>query len=578
VAEASSPRVAYRGFISYSHRDAGVGAKLHRRLETYKLPRQLIGSETPRGIVPERLTPIFRDREELSAGENLSQQVQDALAVSECLILLCSPHAKASPWVTKEIESFRALHPDRPILAALLEGEPAEAFPAALTQGGVEPIAADLRKGKDGWRLGQQKLIAGITGVQLDALVQRDAQRQLRRVTAITVGALLALLIMALLLVAALRARAEADRQRTEAEGLVEYMLTDLRDKLKGVGRLDVMTAVNERAMGYYGEQGDLASLPPESLNRRARILHAMGEDDEKRGDLALALKKFEEAHRTTAAVLAQRPNDPDAIFAHAQSEYWVGYGSFLNNDMKSAVSGAEGYRRFAGQLKRIEPDNPLFDMEVGWAENLFGVISLYGLKDLAAAEKQLLVFQRIFQKVVRKLPNNYDASSALAVSHSLLAETYQLQGRATDSLAERTKESAILAELFANDSSHSDLWRLSLIRSRNIASSQVERGRIREADWYLKQAENWSEQLIQLDPQNVEWTLQSARNLLVRAKIQTAQGRQAATNATIGRLRDLGNDRAFLRKLGKQDRVDFEADIQKVIQPDKRREKWQLM
>ncbi|MCC6924607.1 hypothetical protein [Novosphingobium sp.] len=61
----------------------------------------------------------------------------------------------------------------------------------------------------------------------------------------ITAGALLLSLILAALLVFALRARAEAERQRAEAEGLVEFMLTDLRDKLKGVGRLDVMDAVN---------------------------------------------------------------------------------------------------------------------------------------------------------------------------------------------------------------------------------------------------------------------------------------------------------------------------------------------
>jgi hypothetical protein len=300
-----------------------------------------------------------------------------------------------------------------------------------------------------------------------------------------------------------------------------------------------------------------------------------MGEDDEKRGELGLALKKFEEAHRTTAAVLAQRPNDPDAIFAHAQSEYWVGYGSFLNNDLKAGIAGAEGYRFSAKQLKRLEPDNPHFDMEVGWAENLMGVISLYGLKDLNAAEKQFLVFRSIFEDVVRKLPNNYEASSALAVSHSLLAETYQLQNRPTDALAERQKEKAILIKLFSQDARHSDLWRVSLIRSRNIASLQMDRGKIRAANWYLKQAENWSDQLLQLDPLNVEWKLQGARNLLVRAKIQTAQGQRAASYEAIRRLRDLRDDRIFWRKLGKQDRVDFEAEIQKFIQPEKRKVEW---
>ena len=54
----------YWAFISYSHRDAAFGRRLHRRLETYALPRRLVGRETAQGTVPKKLAPIFRDREE----------------------------------------------------------------------------------------------------------------------------------------------------------------------------------------------------------------------------------------------------------------------------------------------------------------------------------------------------------------------------------------------------------------------------------------------------------------------------------------------------------------------------------
>ena len=51
------------------------------------------------------------------------------------------------------------------------------------------------------------------------------------------------MLVMGVLTAAALNARFEAERQRGEAEGLVGFMLTDLRHELKGFGRLDVMKA-----------------------------------------------------------------------------------------------------------------------------------------------------------------------------------------------------------------------------------------------------------------------------------------------------------------------------------------------
>ncbi len=134
MATDASEGARYRAFISYSHRDAAFGRRLHRRLESYVLPRRLAGQATARGVVPRRLTPIFRDREELPAAHDLSEEVRAALAASEALIVVCSPAAAASPWVAREIETFRALHPDRPILAALAEGEPADAFPTALSR------------------------------------------------------------------------------------------------------------------------------------------------------------------------------------------------------------------------------------------------------------------------------------------------------------------------------------------------------------------------------------------------------------------------------------------------------------
>jgi hypothetical protein len=61
----------YRAFISYSHADKRVADWLHRSLETYRVPPKLVRTSTRVGIVPRRLTPIFRDRDELSATHDL---------------------------------------------------------------------------------------------------------------------------------------------------------------------------------------------------------------------------------------------------------------------------------------------------------------------------------------------------------------------------------------------------------------------------------------------------------------------------------------------------------------------------
>ena len=69
----------YRAFISYSHADEKWAKWLHKALETYRVPKRLVGRETEFGPVPERLAPVFRDRDELATATNLGDILTRAL-------------------------------------------------------------------------------------------------------------------------------------------------------------------------------------------------------------------------------------------------------------------------------------------------------------------------------------------------------------------------------------------------------------------------------------------------------------------------------------------------------------------
>ena len=308
----------FSAFLSYSHADARAVQKLHGRLESYRLPKDLGAIATSNAKAGQGLGKVFRDREDLSAAHSLSHAVIEALGRSEVLVVVCSPDAKTSRWVTEEIAQFRKLQPGKPILAALVRGEPEDAFPDALTEGGNEPLAADLRKEGDGWRLGFLKIVAGIAGVPLDSLIQRDSQRHMRRVMAVTGIAVAAALVMAIMTTVAIQSRNEAREQRAEAEGLIEYMLTDLRDDLESVGRLDVMDRVNSRALNYYDGQGGLADLADDSLLRRARVIEELGRSQERRKNYKAAGRNFEVLLKTTTELLDRKPNDPEIRLWHA--------------------------------------------------------------------------------------------------------------------------------------------------------------------------------------------------------------------------------------------------------------------
>ena len=445
----------FSAFVSYSHADKKAAQRLHRRLEGYRLPKHVAETLSDRDE-PAKLGQIFRDREDLPAAEDLSTSVKAALQQSQALIVLCSPAAKASPWVAREIDLFRELHPDRPVLAALIDGEPEDAFPLPLTQA-REPLAADLRKTGDGPRLGFLKIVAGIAGVPLDALVQRDAQRRVRRVTMITGGAVLAMLAMAIMTFVAIQSRNEAQVQRAEAEGLVEYMLTDLRSELKGRTTIRVMSKVNARALKYYQDQGDPAGLPADSVERRSRLLHAIGEDFEKKGDLKGALERFKEARRATQVLLEDEPRNPDRIFAHAQSEYWVGYAAWQNKDLPTTGKYWKGYLDQANALAKMEPGTVRSLMELGYSHgNLCEYnVSNERLKVAIKHCEQAIAFEK---RAVKLEPSNVANNLALANRYGWMGDVLVHAKRFDDALGQREEEKQIIAGLLKADPENGQL------------------------------------------------------------------------------------------------------------------------
>ena len=80
----------YRAFISYSHADEAWAKWLHKSLETYRMPKRLVGRETEFGPVPDRIAPVFRDRDELATATSLGDILTAALEGSACQLVICS--------------------------------------------------------------------------------------------------------------------------------------------------------------------------------------------------------------------------------------------------------------------------------------------------------------------------------------------------------------------------------------------------------------------------------------------------------------------------------------------------------
>jgi tetratricopeptide (TPR) repeat protein len=585
----------YKAFISYSWADAAWGKWLHHALETYRTPKALIGKDTPLGRVPARLMPLFKDREEEAAGASIGGAVEAALASSEFLIVICSPNSARSQWVDHEIAWFKTYRDPRHILALIVDGEPGggerECFPRALTHGvnpdltisdtRVDaPLAADARPSGDGRRGARLKLAAAMLGVGLDELVRRDDRRRALRVR-IVVGASLALaLAMSTLALVAVRARDEAEFQRAQSDGLVEFMLTDLRERLEPVGRLDALDVVGQRALSYYAQQKP-GNLDADALGRRSRALHLVGEVSNIRGDSSAGLKAFREAAATTAEQLARDPDNQQRTFDHAQSVFWVGYIAYERKETREAEAQFREYKRLADRLAKLDPNKPEWQMEVSYAETNLGVLlfgegryseaepaftnALAKLETVAAREKtnpsRKLELGRIinwlgkaragikrfddarglhqreieiYQAILRADPRNNEAKWLMSIALQSLGMLETVQGRSRASLKAYDKALLLIAQLRVADPANSE-WRETEVRGMNSqASAQFYSGDPVSSQRMLAHAQDQLQAMMATDPSNRIWSIEMRSSLDVQqARLHLAQGRHAAALAT---------------------------------------------
>jgi eukaryotic-like serine/threonine-protein kinase len=470
----------YRAFICYSQQDRAAAEKLHRHLENYRVPRRLVGRTGRLGAIPERLSPVFRDRDELAASSNIGERLHEALTRSDFLVVLCSPASAQSRWVNAEITSFYAVDQRNHsrTIAVMLAGDPSSAdqaancFPPALRSeensvrgmGPAFPLAADLRPGRDRRRDAELRLIAALIGAEFDELKQRHEDRRVRQLRGwLTLSAAVALAFAGVTLFA-LHQRQQAEQSaaraavaRNEAEKLVDFMLFDLRPKLEAIGKSSLLEPANEKVLAYY-QTVEPREDNPDILRRRAAALHQRAVDLYNHGDAATTMDMLLAAAAMRQRLIEFRPQDPDAYLSLADTR------RVLANQRQDA-GDAQGALR-----------------EIG----------------LAIAE---------IEQAVRIQPNNYHAAVRLASIHTEEAETLIRTGKTPEAAARLEASLGTLEKLLASHSDDLELkdrtaaaaWKLGVACRRMSDFERAEKSFLRSVAL--------AEELQESDPSSIQYS-----------------------------------------------------------------------
>ena len=315
----------YRAFISYSHADTSSAKWLHRGLEGFRIDKDLVDRETTAGTIPTTLRPIFRDREDFTAGHTLNEQTLAALDASSALIVVCSPASAKSHYVNEELRLFKSRHPERPVVPLIVGGKPGDpeldCFPPALkfklnskgriTKKRVEMLAADARDEGDGRNLALAKVVAGLLGVSSDEVFRR-AERERRRKGRARGGVIA---VLAFLAVAASGSAVYAWQQLKTNEAFLKATLTTAtaivdtaveQAEKYGVPRA-ATGALLARAETLFDNMALLGRPTPELRRQKAWMLIQFARNYEILGDTRKQKTRAEEAHRLMSELAAER-------------------------------------------------------------------------------------------------------------------------------------------------------------------------------------------------------------------------------------------------------------------------------
>jgi tetratricopeptide (TPR) repeat protein len=410
----------YRAFLSYSHGDTRWAKRLHGRLEAFRIDRELVGRATATGIIPKTLRPIFRDRDDFTAGHTLTEQTLAALDASAALIVLCSPASTKSRYVNEEVRLFKARHPERPVIPVILAmgSNPAgltPPFPPALAfevaadgtitdRPAADLLAADVREVGDGRELALAKVVAALIGVPVDDVRKRQAIADNRR---IRIAAAVVAVFGVLGLVAAvlfwqherqLIREAERHKERIAREAAHEKQLSDMQALIKSL----IGASPAQAAPGAEKQVGDAVEAAVKGANAGDdRLQKALGllkagkpqeaeplfraVADEKERTARSSYKEAAAAYRNLGAIAGLAdPKRAREAYAKAVNLWptddallWSGW---LEKEAGDLVASEQALRRLLS-LKAREPT----DWHAYWAQLGLGDIAMHrGSLDLA--------------------------------------------------------------------------------------------------------------------------------------------------------------------------------------------------
>ncbi|WP_417763418.1 winged helix-turn-helix domain-containing protein [Shewanella sp.] len=212
----------------------------------------------------------------------------------------------------------------------------------------------------------------------IQASQQRAKRRSwLRRGTIATLAALT--LISVLMSARSIDAEQQANARRLDAENLLGFMVGDFADKLRSIGRMDLLDGISSKALEYFTAKGNIQD---KTLGFEGRFQH--GQTLELIGEVAYSRGKNDEAKNALLAaeqeflpLLKQQPNNLELLKSLGANAFWQGQMEYDSSVWLRAAKHFGDYLFFSQNMVDIEPKNYDSLMELSYANSSLGSVEM---------------------------------------------------------------------------------------------------------------------------------------------------------------------------------------------------------
>lgn len=299
-----------------------------------------------------------------------------------------------------------------------------------------------------------------------------------------------------------------AQQKRLAAESLLGFMVGDFADKLRSIGRMDLLDGISNKALEYFSDFSDAEKdhyLSTQARLQHGQTLEAMGEVAYSRGKTDEAKTALVAAREKLLPVLNEQPDNLELLKTLGANAFWLGQIQYDAKNWLAVKPEFELYYSYSQAMYKIAPDSVDALMELSYATNSLGSLAM----NLQQFEQATAFFNESLNlKLLAKAkdPTNTALIADIADTRSWLASAASSDGDAKKAITVHLQIQSEFERL--NKNVNADAYMLDRVFNSysNLAAIYQYQGLDKQAFEQVYQAHALLDRAVKQDPDNRVW------------------------------------------------------------------------